>query len=227
MSPLFSCITFDCYGTLVDWETGISSFLTELLKEKGAAVSIPELVKVREGLDFEMVQGPYRTYKEILHMSLKEAFNRFQIGYREENGDRLVESVPTWPVFKETTMALEELARKCPLGIISNIDKDIIEKTKAKIGVAFAVTVTAQEAESYKPALKPFQLALQKLNLKPNDILHVSSGFRYDMPPARRLGLATAWVNRKAEKIPQNERVDHEFSNLTELADFIERQPAK
>ncbi|MGD0176298.1 MAG: haloacid dehalogenase type II [Candidatus Bathyarchaeia archaeon] len=219
---MLSAITFDCYGTLVDWEAGITSFLDQVLREKGTTANIPEVVRAREDIDFEMVQGPYRPYKEILRLSLKETFNRFQVAYNDQDGERLIQSVPTWPVFEETRPALDRLARKYPLAIISNIDKDIIEKTKASIGVSFAVTVTAQEAGAYKPTLTPFQLALKKLSLKATNILHVSSGFRYDVPPARRLGFRTAWVNRKSEQAPSNQRADHEFGDLTELADFVE-----
>jgi 2-haloalkanoic acid dehalogenase type II len=221
---MLKAVTFDCYGTLVDWEAGITSFLTEILREKGTKASIPEVVRVREDIDFEMVQGPYKSYKNILSSSLKEAFLRFQIDYDDRDGERLAQSVPTWPVFKDTRPALVRLARKCRLAIISNIDKDIIEKTKANIGIEFALTVTAEEAGAYKPTLKPFQVALNKLGANPMSIMHVSSGFRYDIPPARRLGLRTAWVNRKSEKAPRNERADHEFRNLTELADFVETQ---
>jgi 2-haloacid dehalogenase len=224
---MFSAITFDCYGTLVDWEAGITGFLNEILREKGATANIPEVVRVREDIDFEMVQGPYKPYKEILRLSLRETFHRFQVAYKDEDGDRLVQSVPTWPIFKETRVALERLAGKHRLGIISNIDKDIIEKTKANLGVQFATTVTAEEAGSYKPTLAPFQLALKKLGTKPTSILHVSSGFRYDIPPARRLGFKTAWVNRKSEPAPPSERADHEFENLSQLADFVERQLAE
>jgi len=224
---MLSAITFDCYGTLVDWEAGITSFLTEVLREKGTTASIPEVVRVREDIDFEMVQGPYMAYKEILRLSLKETFNRFQVAYNDQDGERLIQSVPTWPVFTETRPALERLARKCRLAIISNIDKDIIEKTKANIGVQFAITVTAQEAGAYKPTLKPFQIALKKLAAEPTSILHVSSGFRYDIPPAHRLGFRTAWVNRKSEQAPPSERADYEFKNLTELADYVKTESTK
>jgi len=221
---MFSIITFDCYGTLVDWEAGITSFLTETLREKRAIVSVADMVRAREDIDFEMVQGAYRSYKEILRLSLKETFGRFQIPYTDRDGDRLVESVPNWPLFKDTRPALERLSKKCRLAIISNIDKDIIEKTKANIGIDFALTVTAQEAGAYKPTLKPFEIALKKLGCKPGDVLHVSSGFRYDIPPARKLGFRTAWVNRKSEERPAKERANHEFRNLNELADFVESQ---
>jgi 2-haloacid dehalogenase len=217
-----AAVTFDCYGTLVDWESGISSFLEQLFREKRVNVDVAEVVKAREDLDFELVQGPYRSYREVLSLSLRSAFPQFQIVYNETDGKRLADSVPDWPVFEETRGALERIGRTCKLAIISNIDTDIIEKTKLKIGVPFDLIVTAQQARAYKPSVKPFELALQKLACKPHDVLHVSSGFRYDIPPATKLGLKTVWVNRKQEPKPAGSRADHDFASLTELAAFVD-----
>ena len=169
-----------------------------------------------------MVQGPFRSYREVLHLSLRDTFVQLGIGYSESDGKRLAESVPDWPVFKETKPALESLAKRCRLAVISNIDRDIIEKTKTRIGVNFDLIVTAQEAQAYKPSTKPFELMIQKLGCKPQEVLHVSSGFRYDIPPANRLGFRTAWVNRKHETKPSGAQADHEFGSLTELAQFVD-----
>ena len=222
-----SAVTFDCYGTLVDWEAGITSFLEQIFRERQVKANLGEVLRVREDLDFGLVQGPYRSYREVLHLSLRDAFTRFGIGYSESDGKRLAESVPDWPVFIETKPTLERLARRSRLAIISNIDKDIIEKTKTRIGVNFDLIVTAQEAQAYKPGTKPFELTLQKLGCRPQEVLHVSSGFRYDIPPANRLGFRTAWVNRKHETKPSGAQADHEFSSLTELAQFVDRLAEK
>lgn len=222
-----SAVTFDCYGTLVDWEAGITGFLEQIFREKQVNVNLAEVLRVREDLDFELVQGPYRSYREILHLSLRDAFAQFGITYTESDGKRLAESVPDWSVFQETKPALERLARRCRLAIISNIDKDIIEKTRTRIGVNFDLIVTAQEAQAYKPSTKPFELTLQKLSCKPQEVLHVSSGFRYDIPPASRLGFKTAWVNRKHETKPSGTQADYEFGSLTELAQFVDSLPGK
>lgn len=136
-------VTFDCYGTLVDWETGIRTILKQITTEKKVKVRIDDLLKVREDIEFELIQSPYKTYREFLHLSLQEAFRRFQVPYLPRDGVRLAESIPTWPVFKETKPALEKLGEKCKLAIISNIDTDIIKATEAEIGVPFPVTVTA------------------------------------------------------------------------------------
>jgi len=215
-------VTFDCYGTLVDWEAGITEFLEQVFRERLIRANIAEVLRVREGLDFELVQGAYRSYREILGLSLRGTFTQFGIECNENDGKRLAESVPDWPVFEETKPALERLAKHSRLVIISNIDRDMIEKTKVKIGVDFDLIITAEEARAYKPSTKPFELTLQKLDCGPQNILHVSSGFRYDIPPASRLGFRTAWVNRKHEIKPIGVQADHEFESLTELAQFVE-----
>lgn len=217
-----SVISFDCYGTLVDWEAGITSFLTQTFKDKGVLADVSGVLKAREDIEFELIQGAYRSYSDILSLSLKDAFYRFGIQYSDVDGKRLAESVPNWPVFTETRPALEKLAKKSRLVIISNIDNDIIEKTRNNIGAKFRLTVTAQDAQAYKPSIKPFELAQRKLGCKPADFLHVSSGFRYDIPPAHKLGFRTAWINRKHEEKPKGHQVDHEFESLTQLAEFVD-----
>ena len=215
-------VTFDCYGTLVDWEAGITDFLDQVFRERHIKANIAEVLRVREGLDFELVQGAYRSYREILALSLRGAFTQSGIEYNENDGKRLAESVPEWPVFEETKSALERLAKHSRLAIISNIDTDIIEKTRRKIGVDFDFVITAQEARAYKPSTKPFELTLQRLGCRPGEVLHVSSDFRYDIPPASRLGFRTAWVNRKRENKPSGAQADYEFRSLTELAQFVD-----
>jgi len=218
-----SSITFDCYGTLVDWESGIRSVLIDILDEKHSSVSTDELYKTREDLEFDLVQSEYRSYREILALSLKETFNQYRIPYSNTDGEKLAESVPSWPVFAETKPTLERLAKKYRLCIISNVDNDIIGRTRDRIGVRFDAIVTAQDAHAYKPSIRPFQIALQRLGSKPAEVLHVSSGFRYDVPPAHQLGIRTAWVNRKHERVSSQIKSDFEFHSLEEFAQFDER----
>jgi 2-haloacid dehalogenase len=216
-----SCISFDCYETLVDWETGIKKAVEEITLGKGARANIENLYRAREDIEFELIHGEYRPYREILGLSLREAFAKFKLPYSVQDGRRLADSVPTWPVFQETKPALEKLKTKCRLCIISNIDNDIIAKTRDRIGVKFDWVVTAQDARAYKPNIRPFQIVLERLGCRPGEILHVSSGYRYDIPPAHQLGFRTAWVNRKQEQAPGGVKPDWEFKNLTELADAV------
>jgi len=218
-----SCLTFDCYGTLVDWESGIKSELMDILEEKRSRVNVDELYRTREDLEFELLQSEYRSYREILSLSLKEAFNHHKVPYSNSDGEKLAESVPRWPVFQDAKSALEKLGKKYRLCIISNVDNDIIGKTRDRIGVRFDAIVTAEDAHAYKPSIRPFQIALQRLGSKAGEVLHVSSGFRYDIPPARQLGFRTAWVNRKQEKAPTGLKPDLQFSDLELLAEYDER----
>ena len=227
MKHEFACLTFDCYGTLVDWESGIKNTIKAILHDKGINGNIEQLYKAREDLEFDLIQSEYRRYREILSLSLKEVFVQFHLPYSNRDGERLAESVPDWPIFPDTKTTLAQLRRMSKLCIISNIDKDIIAKTKDKIGVRFDVTVTAQEARSYKPSIRPFQLALEKLKVRSSEVLHVSSGFRYDIPPAQQLGLKTVWVNRKHEKAPIGFSADYELSNLADLVDFLGKSEMK
>ncbi len=213
--------TFDCYGTLVDWETGIKSSLRAILLGKGVRADLNALYRAREDIEFDLIQGEYQSYRDILSLSLKRAFSALSIPFSRLDGERLVESVPSWPVYAETKPALERLSSTSKLVIISNVDNDIIAKTRDRIGVKFDFIVTAQDAGAYKPSITPFQLALEKLKLKPNEILHVSSGFKYDIPPARQLGFRTAWVNRKREEPPNELEPDVEFENLAELVESL------
>jgi 2-haloacid dehalogenase len=216
-----SAISFDCYGTLVDWELGISTFLTQICKEKRVMADVGEILRAREETEFGLIQGDYKGYREILGLSLREAFYRFSIPYNDSDGEQLAESVSKWPVFADTSGALERLAEKSKLVIISNIDNDIIKKTLFNIGVKFHLVVTAQDARAYKPSTRPFELVVKKLGCKPKEILHVSSGFRYDIPPAHKIGFRTAWINRKNVEKPAGPRTDFEFENLTQLADSV------
>jgi len=219
---MFKAVSFDCYGTLIDWESGITSFLAQTFREKGIGASVRDVVKAREDIEFEMIQARYRRYAEILRQSLREAFEQFRIPYSNRDGDRLVESVGTWPPFADTKPALEKLSGRYRLAIISNVDNDIIRKTKLGLGIKFHLSVTAQFARAYKPGIRPFQIALQRLKCRPEQVLHVSSGFRYDIPPAHELGFKTAWVNRKHEPKPALVSPDFQFDSLMQLTESID-----
>jgi 2-haloacid dehalogenase len=195
----------------------------DILDEKRSRVSVDELYRTREDLEFDLIQSEYRSYREVLALSLKEAFNQHKIPYSNTDGEKLAESVPRWPVFQDTKPTLERLARKYRLCIISNVDNDIIGRTRDKIGVRFDAIVTAEDAHAYKPSIRPFQIALQRLGTKAEEVLHVSSGFRYDIPPAHQMGFRTAWVNRKQAKAPSGLKADLQFSSLESLAEFDER----
>jgi 2-haloalkanoic acid dehalogenase type II len=216
-------ITFDCYGTLVDWEGGAAAFLYDLALRKGDASPPPgrELRTRWEEIQFELLRGEYRPYRDVLAESLRAWMDERGYGWRDEEGEALLRSMRSWQPFPDTRPALTR-AREAGLrlAIVSNTDRDIIEHTLVHIGVPFDAVITAQDARAYKPSDVVFEYALEQLATPPEDILHVAFGFKYDIGPASRHGMRTAWVNRHAEPPPGDARYDYEWRDLWPLADL-------
>lgn len=226
-------VTFDCYGTLIDWETGIHQVFRELTRRYRLDAEPDRIFELWEPIQFRMIQEPYRTYREILRASLLETLR--EVGGKDvhemsDAGDLLAERFPAWKPFPEVPQALRRLKTLYPLGIISNIDNDLIQKTVSQIGVSFDLVVTAEDARAYKPGLAPFQKALERLSVSPRAVLHAAFGFRYDLTPARTAGLQTVFVNRSNHSnhsnqtnraIPAGYSADAEVADLSELATLL------
>jgi 2-haloacid dehalogenase len=221
--------TFDCYGTLVDWEGGAASFLYDLSLRHDEPTPEPgRVLRQRwEAIQFEIVQGDYRPYREVLARSLEAWMDERGYAWREEEGEALLRSMRSWQPFPDTRPALlRTRAAGMKLAIISNTDRDIIEHTLRHIEVPFDAVITAEDARAYKPSDAVFDHALAELGVPPEEILHVAFGFKYDIGPAGRHGMGSAWVNRHAEPAPGDERFDHEWRDLWPLADLAESQRA-
>jgi 2-haloalkanoic acid dehalogenase type II len=213
--------TFDCYGTLVDWEGGAGGFLYQLALQHGdrRLVSGRELRDRWETIQFELLAGPWRPYRQILASSLEAFCQERGWPYRSTDGEALLRSMRSWGPFPDTRPALlQARAAGLHLAIISNTDNDIIEHTLRQLELPFDAIITAQDAGAYKPADGVFEHALARLGEVPEHILHVAFGFKYDIGPAQRHGLRTAWVNRHAEAAPGAERPDYEWRDLWGLA---------
>ena len=197
--------TFDCYGTLVDWEGGAASFLYDLALRQGESDLQPgRWSRDRwEALQFELIQGNYRPYREILTESLRAWMAERGYPWDPAEGEALLRSIRSWQPFPDTRPALRQAkARGLRLVIISNTDRDIIEHTLRQIELPFDDVITAEDCGAYKPALTVFEQALARIGESPERILHVAFGFKYDIGPAQRLGYRTAWVNRRVEATP-------------------------
>jgi 2-haloalkanoic acid dehalogenase type II len=217
--------TFDCYGTLVDWEGGAAAFLYDLALRHGEPEPPPgrELRDRWESIQFELLRGEYRPYRDVLAHSLHTWMDERGYPWRETDGEALLRSMRSWQPFPDTRPALlRARATGMQLAIISNTDRDIIEHTIRHIGVPFDAVITAEDARAYKPSDAVFEHALARLGTPPQDILHVAFGFKYDIAPATRQGMRSAWVNRHAEPPPGEERVDHEWRDLWPLAELAE-----
>jgi 2-haloalkanoic acid dehalogenase type II len=209
--------TFDCYGTLIDWEGGLASFLYDFALRAGAepAENGDTLRQRWEQIQFELIQGPYRPYKEILAASLAAWAAERGLPYRDEDGLALVRAMRSWQPFPDTILALTR-ARETGLrlAILSNTDRDIIAHSRKHLEIPFDLVITAEDCGSYKPALANFEQLLTELDVPPDRVLHVAFGFKYDIGPARALGMRTAWVNRHLEPIPAGASPDYIWRDL-------------
>ena len=216
--------TFDCYGTLIDWEGGLGTFLYGLALEHGDPAPEPgRVLRERwEAIQFELIRGKYRPYKEVLAESLGAWAAERGYPWDEAEGEGLVRAMRSWQPFPDTRPALAQArAAGLRLVIVSNTDRDIIAHSLRHLEVPFDDVVTAEDCGAYKPSPVNFERALERIGDAPERVLHVAFGFKYDIGPARRLGLRTAWVNRHAEAAPGGERPDHVWRDLWGLAGFV------
>jgi 2-haloalkanoic acid dehalogenase type II len=215
--------TFDCYGTLVDWEGGVGSFLYDLSLRARARELVPGRILCErwEAIQFELVQGGYRPYKEILAESLRLFCEERDWPYEAADGKALVRAIRSWQPHADTRPALQRArAAGLRLAIVSNTDRDIIEHSLRQLEVPFDDVITAEDCGAYKPADTVFEQTLERLGEPPERVLHVAFGFKYDIGPAGRAGMRTAWVNRHAEPRPPDTPFDHEWRDLWGLADL-------
>jgi 2-haloalkanoic acid dehalogenase type II len=215
--------TFDCYGTLIDWEGGVGSFLYELARRhEQDPPPARELRERWEELQFERIQADYRSYREILSDSLAAWARERGYRFNERDGEALARAMESWQPFPDTVPALRA-ARDAGLRlwIMSNTDRAIMQHSLRHLEVDFDGVTVAEDCRAYKPSDPPFERALREIGLPPDQILHVAFGFKYDIGPAQRHGLATAWVNRKQEAAPGPERADYVWKDLWPLAGVV------
>jgi 2-haloacid dehalogenase len=216
-------VTFDCYGTLIDWEGGVGSFLYELARgHEHEPPPARELRERWEEIQFERIQGDWRCYRDVLAASLADWAGERGYRFNENDGEQLARSMESWQPFPDTVPALRA-ARDAGLRlwIISNTDHAILEHSLRHLEVEFAGVTVAEECRAYKPSTVPFERALHEIGVPREQILHAAFGFKYDIGPAQRLGLRTAWVNRKREPAPGPEQADHVWTDLWPLADLL------
>ena len=224
----FAAMTFDCYGTLVDWERGILAALEELLGAQARAVGPDRLLEDFGRFEPDAESGAHRRYREVLG----DVARRFGVAYGvpvdADAAERFAGSVPRWPPFPDTTEALGRLSARYRLAIVSNVDDDLFAGTAAHLGVDFDEVVTAQQVRSYKPAAAHFEEVLRRLDLPRERVLHVAQSVYHDIAPAKALGFTCVWVNRRAGRpgggaTPEaRAEPDLEVPTLAALADRID-----
>jgi 2-haloacid dehalogenase len=196
----FTTISFDCYGTLIDWEAGILPILQTVLRSHG--VSLPSAAILELYGEFEAVaeSGPYQHYRDVLQSVVRAFADHFHFQATSAEIRSLYESLHAWPAFPDTVPALRQLHERYKLVVISNIDDDLFAETRKHLGVEFDGVITAEQARSYKPSLNNFQMGLRTLALSPDRLLHAAQSVYHDVVPARSLGISTVWVNRKSAR---------------------------
>jgi 2-haloacid dehalogenase len=192
----FEALTFDCYGTLIDWENGILRTLRRFRDEHGVDADDERLLVCYSRAEAHAQNRPYRKYREVLRDTMRTAAALLGVeGRFDENA--LVESLPAWEPFADTVAALAALRRRYRLGIISNVDDDLFAHTAEHLATPFDWVVTAEQVGSYKPSQRNFRHALRVMDLPMQRVLHVAQSKFHDIAPARAMGWATVWVDRR------------------------------
>jgi 2-haloacid dehalogenase len=224
-------ITFDCYGTLIDWETGMLAPLRPLFSGDGRAIADGELLRHYGEVEAELEAGPYLPYRQILSRTVQEMGKRCGVNISAAEGALFAESLTRWEPFPDTVAGLEALARRFRLGIISNVDDDLFAVTRKKLRVNFDVVVTAQQVQSYKPSHNNFQEALRRSGLEKEEILHAAQSVYHDIIPANQLGIKNVWVNRPSIRPgtgaakPAAALPTAEVTSLAELVKLVADEP--
>ncbi len=222
----FEVFTFDCYGTLINWEAGILPVLHHVLTAHGKKADDATLLKLYG--DFEMLseQGEFHPYRTVLESVVRRFGASMGFSPTDEEAASLPNSLPEWKPWPDTVEALRKLKSRFRLVILSNVDDDLFAATRPQLGVEFDDVITAQQAQAYKPSFKMFELALSRVGAPAHRVLHVGQSIYHDVIPAQALGLATVWVNRPSARPgvgavrAADAKPDLVVTELKELADL-------
>ena len=219
-APDYDIITFDCYGTLIDWESGIvNAFLSEADRD-GVDLNPGSIIAAYMAEEPAVEAEQYRLYREVLGETAQRVAAKSGWKVGPGRAGFLAASVPRWDPFSDTNPALERLAKKFQLGILSNIDDELLAATLKTFPVRFDFTITAEQMHSYKPGLAHFNEALARTEGK--RLLHAAQSYFHDVVPASRLQIPVAWINRRGERIGEDGiEPTYRLQDLTGLADML------
>jgi 2-haloalkanoic acid dehalogenase type II len=187
-------VTFDCYGTLIDWAGGLQGSFRALFGD-ALAGRTDEMFDVYVRIEAQIEAQDYRSYRSVLAEVATQLAQHFDVDMPAERSAELANRLPNWPPFPDTNEALKRLKQKYRLGILSNVDRDLLAGTLQHFEVDFDFVVTAQDVESYKPAHGHFDRLLAQYAVK-GELLHVAQSLFHDGNPTRELGIAYVWINR-------------------------------
>jgi 2-haloacid dehalogenase len=196
----FEVLTFDCYGTLIDWEAGISAGIRRILDPRGVTAAADDLLERYARHEAAVEAGEYRPYREVLARSLRGVCGELGVEPSAGELESFAGSVGDWPAFPDTVDALARVAERFRLAVITNSDDDLFAASNRRLGVTFDWIVTAQQVGAYKPSLRTFEAAFARIGVPRERILHVAQSLFHDHVPAKRLGLTTVWVDRRHDR---------------------------
>jgi 2-haloacid dehalogenase len=190
----FDALTFDCYGTLIDWETGIADALRPIA---AGAAGDDELLEAFGRHEAALEAGPYRSYRDVLAGALRGV--AAELGFEPSDADvaAFSGSVGDWPAFPDSADALAALKERYRIGVITNCDDDLFALSNRRLGVEFDWVITAQQAGGYKPRHENFTFAFERIDVPRERILHVAQSLFHDHVPAKALGMTTVWIDRR------------------------------
>lgn len=218
----FDVITFDCYGTLIDWESGIAEAFLEAARADGVTLERGAVLAAYAEVEPAVEAAGYRRYRDVLSETAVEVARRLGWGRTRKGARFLPESLPRWRPFPDSGPALEALrSAGYALGILSNVDDDLLAGTRRHFPVSFDLLVTAEQVGSYKPAQGHFLEARRRLSGR--RWLHAAQSYFHDIEPAAALGVPVVWVNRKGERPGGAARPDGEVGGLAGLVEWLER----
>ncbi len=219
----FDVLTFDTYGTLIDWEAGIAAALRAALPQL-AGLSDDELCE-RFAAYESAAEVPYQPYRGVLADSLRAVAHEYDVVVDDAAVARFSESVRDWPTFPDSAAALARLKERFKLAVITNCDTDLFAASSARLGVEFDWIITAEIAGSYKPDLNNFHVAFETIEASRERILHVAQSLFHDHVPAKSLGMTTVWIDRRHDRSgfgatpPASATPDARFESMQEFAD--------
>jgi 2-haloalkanoic acid dehalogenase type II len=231
----FKVLSFDCYGTLIDWESGILAALQPLIHRAGVAVGDEAVLAQFAACESEQQAATpemrYATLLAVVHGRLAHAWG---VAEDAAENERFGGSIGDWPAFPDTVDALRALRQRYRLVILSNVDRDGFTASNQRLGVSFDAIYTAQDIGSYKPDPRNFTYMMERLaedGYRKSDVLHVAQSLFHDHAPANAIGLASAWIDRRhgtegwgaTAPPPAGVRYDFRFESLAELAETVAR----
>lgn len=192
----YKVLTFDCYGTLVDWESAIRAAVRPVLATHQVGISDEALLADYGAFEAEAESGLYQCYRDVLHQVLRKFGEKYGFDCSDTEASLLPDTFDTWQPFPDTVAALQSLKQRYRLVILSNTDDDLFAITAKHLQVPFDDVITAQQVGSYKPSHRNFEVAMERVAVPKEQILHVAQSLYHDIVPTNALGIANVWVNR-------------------------------